>query len=83
MQNKNTLFVLVHSLNGSQVLAERHAAKVGGREAMLISFQWTLTIQQILSLADVVSWTRRNQQLQGSCSAHEAQVKPCSDYIKL
>lgn len=55
IQNKNTLFVPVHSLNRNQVVAERHRAKVAGRQAMIvgISFQWPLTTEQMLTLAVV------------------------------
>lgn len=78
MQNKNTLFVPVLSLGRNQMLAERRGAKAAGKETMIsISFQWTLTAGQILSLAVVslcvVSWRGRNQLLQESCAASEAQ----------
>lgn len=81
-------FVPVHSLNRNQVVAEASRAKVTGREAMItgISFWWTLTVEQILSLAvvrlNIVPWRSRNGQLQESCSAPEAQVKPYLDYMK-
>lgn len=83
------LFVPVHSLSRNQVLAEGHVAKVAGRKGMIIgiNYQWTLAIEQILSLAVVslyvVSSRSRSQQLQGSCSSPEAQVKTSSDSMKV